>query len=66
MRAHSTEVPRRVLDLGGQLEDVGGDVAVGALLVRGDRDRAPRVDVLRPRVLLAGRVAERLGHVPDR
>ena len=58
------EVARCVFDLGRQLEHGRGDAVIG--LVGGGRDVAPRVDLLAPRILLAGRVAERLGHVADR
>ena len=58
------EVAGEVLDLRGQLEHRGRDGDVG--LAGGGRHRPPAVDLLRPRVLLAGGVAERLGHVADR
>ena len=58
------EVPRGVLDLNGQVEHPRGDAVVG--LASGGRHVAPPVDALGPRVLLAGSVAERLGHVPHR
>ena len=58
------EVARGVLDLEREVDHRLGDRAV--VLPGGDPDRAPRVDLLRPRVLLAGRVPERLGHVAHR
>ena len=58
------EVARDVLDLLGQLEHGRGDVVIG--LMGGGRHVAPGVDLLAPRVLLARRVAERLGHVAHR
>ena len=60
------EVPGRVLELGGQRQHVGGDVLLGRLLLGGDGHAAPGVGLLRPGVLLAGGVAERLGDVADR
>ncbi len=58
------EVTRRVLHLGGEVEHLLRDRAAG--LAGGGGDVAPGVDLLRPGVLLAGLVAERLGHVADR
>ena len=55
------QVPREVQELGGQVDDLLGDVVVD-----GVGERAPALDLLGPRVLLAGRVAERPGHVPHR
>ena len=57
------EVAREVLHLRGQLEHRGRDGDV--VLPGGGGHRSPAVDLLRPRVLLAGRGAERLGHVAD-
>ena len=57
-------MPRRVLDLQREVDDGVRDPVLGRLRRR--RDRSPPVDPLRPRVLLAGRVAERLGHVAHR
>ena len=58
------EVARRVLHLGGEIEHVLRNGAVG--LGGGRRDTTPSVDLLRPGILLARLVAERLGHVADR
>ena len=55
---------RRIFDLGGQIEHRVGDAVIG--LVGGGRHVAPRIDLLAPRILLAGRIAERLGHVAHR
>src|SRR3546814_19065960 len=49
-----------------QLQHVGGDCAIYLLLSGGGGDGAPPVDLLRPRVLLPGRVPQRLGDVADR
>ena len=60
------QVPRRPLDLAGQRQHGLGDVvAVRPLTELGGRGRhgRPHVHLLRPGVLLARRVAERLGHV---
>ena len=57
------EMPWCVADLVRQREDIGRD---GVFLVGGDlRDRAPAVDLFGPGVLLADRVAQGFGHVPD-
>ena len=64
------QVPGRPLDLAGQRQHRLGDVvarsAPPALLVRRGRHGRPHVHLLRPGVLLAGRVAQRLGHVAHR
>src|SRR3546814_10985275 len=49
-----------------QLQHVGGDCAIDLLLSGGGGDGAPPVDLLRPRVLLPGRVPPRLGDITDR
>src|SRR3546814_8142687 len=49
-----------------QLQHVGGDGAIDLLLSGGGGDGAPPVDLLRPRVLLPGRVPQRLGDIADR
>ncbi len=55
---------RRILDLGRQLQYSGWDAVIG--LVGGGRDIAPRIDLLAPRILLPGGIAEGLGHVAHR
>ena len=62
------EVAGGILDLGGEVEHLVGDRSGPVLVVLrlGHRHRPPAVDALRPGVLLAGGVAERLGHVADR
>ena len=62
------EVPRRVLELGGQREHVlaGSDRSTASCCWAVVATAAPGVDLLRPGVLLARRVAERLGDVADR
>ena len=61
--APRVDAQRGVFDLGRQRQHRLGDV-VPAALGRG-RHRAPHVHLLGPGVLLAGRVAQRLGHVAD-
>src|SRR5204863_1181600 len=58
------EVPGRVADPRGEGEDVVGDRVLLAGVDLGDG--TPAVDLAGPRVLLPGRVAECLGHVPHR
>src|SRR5450755_5008148 len=59
------EVPRESQHLFGHLDDVSGDVVVSASTgaTRIGSDGTPAVYLLRPRVLLAGRITECLGHV---
>ena len=64
------QVAGEVLDLRSQGQHLGGDVvvdvAVGAPLVLAVDHVAPAVDLLGPGILLAGGVAQGLGHVPHR
>jgi len=53
------EMPRRLQQLGGVLDHLIGDVVIRTAL----EHRPPPLDLLRPRVLLPGRVPERFGHV---
>ena len=55
---------RRVLHLSGEVEHLLGDAVAGLPRRRGDR--APPVDPLRPRILLAGGMAQGAGHVAHR
>ena len=66
------QVAGGVGDLPGQLDDGGGDVDLGGraaggadLALVGRRQPGPAVDLLGPGVLLARRVAQGPGHVPD-
>src|SRR5438094_769321 len=59
-----SQVPREVLELTGELQHRQRDVMV--IIVHSGLEWAPPVDLLAPGVLLARRVTQRLGHVPDR
>ena len=58
------EVTRRVLDLGGQLQHACRNLVLR--LRGGGSHLAPGINLLAPRVLLPGGVAQRLGHVAHR